>query len=143
MALSSARVALRQAFSPSTVAASPDLGALLGRASPLGFHRRLLNSDASTHIKMVALDAKMDLKRRLELKEKEFFHLLEEALKTTDSAKIGVVLEKNEELIGLFRQYKSGPKKSSLFPLNLAAMLPYAVSGALTGWIWRGNVDEV
>uniref|UniRef100_A0A0E0L6A7 Uncharacterized protein n=1 Tax=Oryza punctata TaxID=4537 RepID=A0A0E0L6A7_ORYPU len=138
--LSSARVALRRAFS---AAASPGLGA----ASPVGFQhgpllRRLINSDASASTALknnkhgfssesrVAPDGRMDIKRRCELKEHEFFHLVEEALKTADPVKAGLVFEKRKELSDLVREYKANSGlKTAKRRLNLAVIIPAVVSG--------------
>uniref|UniRef100_A0A0E0GTD2 Uncharacterized protein n=1 Tax=Oryza nivara TaxID=4536 RepID=A0A0E0GTD2_ORYNI len=49
----------------------------------------------------------MDIKRRCELKEHEFFHLVEEALKTADPVKARLVFEKRKELSDLVREYKA------------------------------------
>uniref|UniRef100_A0A0E0L6B0 Uncharacterized protein n=1 Tax=Oryza punctata TaxID=4537 RepID=A0A0E0L6B0_ORYPU len=138
--LSSARVALRCVFS---AAASPGLGA----ASPVGFQhgpllRRLINSDASastalknkhcfTSESRAARDVQMDIKRRHEVKKKEFFHLLEEALKTADPAKAGLVLEKRKELSDLVHEYQanSGPKTAGRKALNFWVIVSAVVSG--------------
>uniref|UniRef100_A0A0E0DV00 Uncharacterized protein n=1 Tax=Oryza meridionalis TaxID=40149 RepID=A0A0E0DV00_9ORYZ len=133
--------ALRRAFS-AAVAASPSPG--LGAAAspvPVGFQhgpllRRLIISDASAALKnkhgfsSESRDARMDIKRRCELKEHEFFHLVEEALKTADPVKARLVFEKRKELSDLVREYKANSGlKTAKRRLNLAVIIPAAVSG--------------
>lgn len=64
-------------------------------------------------------DARMDIKRRCELKEHEFFHLVEEALKTADPVKARLVFEKRKELSDLVREYKANSGYIYIFQLSI------------------------
>uniref|UniRef100_A0A0E0A3E6 Uncharacterized protein n=1 Tax=Oryza glumipatula TaxID=40148 RepID=A0A0E0A3E6_9ORYZ len=145
-----ARVALRRAFS-AAVAASPSPG-LGAAASPVGFQhgpllRRLINSDASAALKnnkhgfsSESRDARMDIKRRCELKEHEFFHLVEEALKTADPVKARLVFEKRKELSDLVREYKANSGlKTANRRLNLAVIISAVVSGYFVAGMIASN----
>uniref|UniRef100_A0A0D3GBD4 Uncharacterized protein n=1 Tax=Oryza barthii TaxID=65489 RepID=A0A0D3GBD4_9ORYZ len=138
-----ARVALRRAFS-ATVAASPSPG--MGAAASPGFSTDPSSGASSTLLHLLpkkqqeSRDARMDIKRRCELKEHEFFHLVEEALKTADPVKARLVFEKRKELSDLVREYKANSGlKTANRRLNLAVIISAVVSGYFVAGMIASN----